>query len=243
MSIAAGFAVIMLVGAIAWQSVKKDLVAANPSHEIPALLESDSESFPVAENLPRGYSVLGSSILAHAILEYDKATKNGAPREAGIAAVKKYAENIQPGVSYKKYASSDIQTATDSSKDRVLAYRADLRVAFEPLLNNKDMELDLYAQYIDTKDAKYLAALRGTIANYRLAIANTEKVVAPIDAASYQAAILTALNQFSATLQAMADNADDPFASAALLNSYSGAQDNMLASFNAIGVYAAHKLL
>jgi hypothetical protein len=111
------------------------------------------------------------------------------------------------------------------------------------LLENKEYELDVFAKYVDSKDPKYLADLRAASQKYKLAILNTEKVVAPADAAIYQAAILTAMSQFSATLDALADNATDPFASSALLRTFVDAQDNMVASFDSVGKYASQKLL
>lgn len=188
-------------------------------------------------------TALGSSILAEAIMAYDNATQNGGSSEEGIAAVEKLGASIVPELEYKTYAASDVRTDPDTSKDRVLSYRADLRVALEPLLQNKELELDIFASYVETKDKKYLSALRNTSDNYRQAITNTEKVVAPADAASYQASILTSMSQFSSMLDALADHADDPFASAALLKSYMIAQDSMIASFNSIGMYASQKLL
>ena len=251
MTVAAGLAVCMFVGVFVWQATaRNELVVSNqgPQEAIQADSQSDysaieqlSKNSEVAAANP--YSELGTSIIKNAVIEYDKATKDGSPSDAGIAAVQKYAASINPGVAYTTYAASDIKTDPDTSKDRVLSYRADLRVALEPLLANKDYELDLFAQYVDSKDPKYLSALAATIANYKLAIANAEKVVVPSDGASYHASILTSLSQFAATLQAMTDNASDPLASAALLRAYTGAQGNLVASFNAIGGYAARKVL
>lgn len=216
------------------------MLANSQQDSAPDASLSDISAATTAQN-PLG--PLGNSVLANAIVAYDKATKTSSSSDDGIAAVKKFAQTIDPGITYKTYATTDIKTDTDSSKERVLSYRADLRVALEPLLKNTDNELDLFAQYVETKDPQYLATLRATIANYQLAIANTEKVIAPADAASYHAAILSALSQFSTTLTAMTENATDPIASAVLLKAYTNAQDNMLASFNAIGGYAAQKML
>ena len=154
-----------------------------------------------------------------------------------------FGAEVKPPVDYRTYAASDITTVQDTSEARVLSYRADLRAALEPLLENKEYELDIFANYVNTKDPQYLNELRAASANYKLAIANTEKVVAPDDAASYQASILTAMSEFSAVLDALSDNASDPFASSALLRTYLDAQDNMVASFNSVGKYASQKVL
>lgn len=243
-------AVLVLVGVVGWatgagptqtssqvQTVANAGESGDSADALAALASSTSDS-----SVP-GITPLGASILAQAVVAFDKATQQASSSAAGAAAVQSFGAEIKPPVNYRRYASSDIKTAPDTSENRVLAYRADLRTALEPLLDNKEYELDIFANYVNTKDTKYLDKLRGASANYKLAIANTEKVVAPADAASYQASILTAMSEFSAVIDALSDNATDPFASAALLHTYLDAQDNMIASFNSVGKYASQKTL
>jgi hypothetical protein len=242
-------AVLLLVGVIGWvfgtrpeltssriQTASADTSTADKN----ALTELASST--AGADL-QGVTPLGASILAQAVVAYGKAAEQASSSDAGLAAVQSFGANIKPPVQYRTYAASDITTVQDSSKDRVLAYRADLRTALEPLLNNKDNELDLFGQYVDTKDTKYLNALSAASQNYKLAIANTEKVVAPSDAAAYQASMLSAMSEFSSTLDTLVNNATDPFASSALMRTYLDAQDNMVTSFNSIGKYAAQKML
>lgn len=242
-------AVVLLVGVIGWsesaqpQSTSSRTQTATPAASsdasndaLTALASSTGQDFS-------GITPLGASILGQAVVAYDKAAQQASSSAAGLAAVQSFGAEVTPPVDYKTYAASDIQTVSDTSKDRVISYRADLRTALAPLLENKDNELDLFAQYIDTKDQSYLDKLSAESQNYKLAIANTEKVVAPADAASYQASILTSMSQFSATLDALVNNASDPFASSALLRTYLSAQDDMVASFNSVGTYASQKML
>ena len=242
-------AVLALCSVVAWNiSTKPAVVATNePSAQMTERTDDSALAALAAsaqqEVVPEGITPLGASILAQAVVAYDKATQMASSSDAGVAAVQSFGANLQPHVDYRTYAASDIQTSPDTSKDRVLSYRADLRTALEPLLQNKEYELDIFAKYVDSKDPKYLSALRAASANYKLAIANTEKVVAPEDAASYQAAILTAMGGFSATLDALAENATDPFASSALLRTYIDAQDYIVAAFNSVGKYASQKIL
>jgi hypothetical protein len=244
-------AVLLLVGVLGWtfgtqpshsSSQTQTTVTGNGATDNDALaaLASSTSSGNIDY---KGITPLGSSIFAQAVVAYDKAKQQASSSDAGLAAVQSFGANIIPPVSYKTYAASDITTVQDTSKDRVLAYRADLRTALEPLLANKDNELDLFAQYSETKDTKYLDALRLASQNYKLAISNVQKVVAPADAAAYQASILTSLGEFAATLDAMTDNASDPYASSALLRTYMNAQDDVVASFNSIGKYASQKML
>jgi hypothetical protein len=241
-------AVFGLCGVVAWNVLGNQAVpapTANASASGQQQLEDHlgllSEQIAAANS--DGITPLGASVFSQAIIAYDKAMQTASSTQAALDAVQNFGATVRPPVDYRTYASSDVTTVSDTSKDRVLNYRADLRIALEPLLENKHNELELFAQYVDTKDTQYLKDLRAASANYKRAILNTEKVVAPADAASYQAAILTALSEFAATLDALVENAPDPFASAALLHSYLAAQDNMLASFDLIGKYSANKMI
>ncbi len=247
--ISASLAVLALIGTISWNyfgTSVSPIIVKTPSTISTATDTDDLAALSLNVSASTGTSTvtrLGAAILAQTIMAYDNATKDGSPSDKGIAAVQSLAATINPQIKSRTYAASDIKTDPDTSAARVLSYRADLRIALEPLLENKEYELDIFARYVESKDTKNLSALRAAVKNYRLAIANTEKVVAPADAASYQASILSALDKFATTLEALADNATDPFASAALLKSYVGAQDGMVVSFNAIGKYAARKIL
>ena len=247
--ITAYLAVLLLVGFVGWNlgNPPAQTIQNTAAHTATAIEPTDDALQALASStdttLPAGMTDLGASIVAQAVVAFDKASQQASSSDAGAAAVESFGASIKPPTQYKTYAASDIQTTPDTSKDRVINYRADLRTALAPLLDNKDMELDIFANYVDTKDPKYLDELRTTSQNYKLAIANTEKVVAPVDAASFQAAILTSMSEFSSVLDGLADNATDPYASSALLHTYVDAQDNMVASFNSIGKYAANKLL
>ena len=242
-------AVLLLCGAIAWSAVARPAVVASNQQTPEDTTKTDDTDYlaalasQAAGGTSEGVTPLGASIVTQAVMAYDQASSAASSSDAGIEAVKTLGANLKPAVDYRVYAAGDIKTVADTSKDRVLNYRADLRAALEPLLENKDYELDLFANYVDSKDPAQLAKIRAATQNYRLAIAATEKVVAPADAATYQAAILTAMSQFVAVLDALAGNATDPFASAALLRTFTEAQENMFASFNSIGKYSLQKML
>ena len=125
----------------------------------------------------------------------------------------------------------------------MLQYRSDLRTAFAPLLKNTTPEYEIFAQYADTKDVSYLTKLKSIALDYRTAASSTALVVVPRDAVSYHVAILNAMEEFAATLDALATHANDPFASVALLRSYDQAESDMLTSFNALTTYYKSKQL
>lgn len=151
------------------------------------------------------------------------------------------ASNLNAPITYPAFSASDIKTDPDTSYDRMLEYRTDLRASLAPLLNNTAPEFQIFAEYVQTNDPQYLAQLQAAAGNYRAAASSTAKVVVPIDAVSYQLGILNAMEEFAATLDAMALHATDPFASAILLKNYDQAEQDMLTSFNALATYEKNK--
>jgi len=119
----------------------------------------------------------------------------------------------------------------------MLVYRSDLRIALEPLLENQSYELDIFASYIDTGDKTHLVELQRAAEGYHTAIEKVLQVVAPKNALTYQLDILNALSEFEMVLEKMAMYADDPYAAAALLRTFSGAETNILTSFDALAGY------
>jgi hypothetical protein len=160
---------------------------------------------------------------------------------AGEAAAQDLAPLVDAQVSYQTYSAADIKTDPDTSYDRMLTYRERLRIALAPLLKNTEPEYEIFAYYVQTKDPTYLAKLSAVAQNYRDAASSSAQVVVPQDAVSYQVAILNAMEEFAATLDAMAAHADDPFASVALLRTYDQAQNDMLTSFNNLATYYKSK--
>ena len=155
------------------------------------------------------------------------------------------AQNIAPlvdaQISYKTFSATDIKTEPGTSNPRVLAYRSDLREALAPLLQNTEPEYEIFAYYVQTNDPKYLTQLASVAQNYRDAADASAKVVVPADAVPYQVAILNAMEEFAATLDAMGAHASDPFASVALLRTYDQAQSDMITSFNNLASYYKSK--
>lgn len=151
------------------------------------------------------------------------------------------AANMRAAVSYKVFSLSDLKTDPDTSYARMLKYRSDLRIAFEPLLKNSASELDLFAKYEETSDPTYLIDLQAAAANYQNAIVLTAALIVPRDAVNYHLAILNAMSQFDATITAMATHGEDALASAALLRTYNKAEADMYNAFNALGSYYSQK--
>lgn len=266
MSVAAVLSVVVLGGALAWKATASVRTSAVATSTVPSLVvtAADGSSEDVAtqqqENLLLGattevgidasqnasstdpIAMIGPMVTAQLVGQYAGLQDQGTYSSTTAAlAADDIAANMRAAVSYKVFVLSDLKTDSDTSYARMLQYRSDLRVAFEPLLRNSVSELDLFAKYEETSDPSYLDDLRAAAVNYNDAITLTAAVVVPRDAVNYHLAILNAMSEFEATITAMADHGEDALASAALLRTYNKAEADMLYSFNALGSYYSQK--
>ena len=148
---------------------------------------------------------------------------------------------ISADVQYPAFTPSDIKTDPDTSYARMLQYRSDLRISLAPLLKNTTPEFTIFAEYVQTGNASYLQQLRSAAADYQAAASSTARLVVPADALQEHVGILNAMEEFAATLEALATHADDPFASAALLQTYDNSENDVRTSFNALIAYEKEK--
>lgn len=129
------------------------------------------------------------------------------------------APNVKATVPHKMYTTSDIKTTPDTSYQRMLDYRGDMRTALAPLLKNSTPEISLYGLYAQTKSVEYLTKLQTIIKNYSDAADASVHVIVPQDALLNHIAALNAMQEFGSTLDSMVSNVDDPVTSVALLRS------------------------
>lgn len=257
MVITAGFAVAALIGTVAWQAIRS---WREPAEEIRvAITEETKNSGPNNDirwqralegglvddgkggyvlNDPDGLSNIADNVLGTLVGSYVAMKDAGTYTPAqGNRIAETVSSDLRANISYRIYGASDIKTEPDTSLSRMLAYRSDLRIALEPLLENQSYELDVFASYIDTGDETRLAELLHAAERYRTATENVLQVVVPENALTHQLDILNALSEFEMVLEKMATYANDPYAAAALLRTFSGAETNMLTSFDALAGY------
>lgn len=250
MALIAGCAVLLLAGVVVWQVYAMSTGSAvSAGGGEPLLPKTDRSPFasvnwqtPVDETQdpsdPDGISNIGANVVAALFGAYSLLQESGglAPAASEMLA-SDVGANLRANISFTSYAPGDLKTDSDVSYERMLAYRDDMRVALEPLLQNPGYELKIFASYQESGDAAYLRQLRDTAENYETAIANAITVVVPRDAASIHAEALTSLAQFSAVVARLADHADDAFASAALVQTYNTAEARMVSAFDALAQY------
>lgn len=206
-------------------------------------LASSSDPSAVTPEDVDPIAMIGPMVMGQLVGQYAGLIDGGTYSEsAGTAAAESIARNVRAAITYDTYASVDLKTDADTSYDRMIRYRSDLREAFAPLLKNTESELEMYAKYVETSDPIHLERLSSAAQNYREAARNTARVTVPRDAINYHLSILNAMAQFAATLDAMAKNADDPFSSVALLRNYNSAEESMLVSFDSLKNYYGQKL-
>ncbi len=212
-----------------WQ---KDLLDVSGATPVPVHDSTD----------PDGISNIAGNVVGALAESYALMQQKGTYTEAkGEQVAQDVGTTLQAKVSHQTLAPADFQTVSDTSFARMLTYRTDMRTALSPLLKNPDYELKLYANYVASHDSSYLTKLKAEIANYQASVANAQKVVVPADLLSYHVAAVNSLSAFSATLESMIANADDPFASAALLRTYQDDEQTMLNAFNSLAQYERAK--
>lgn len=247
--ITAGLAVLLLLGTIVWQTTKT-VQASQPTAVslTPPDVATSSSSIVTSANatsttVPADpISTLGGVVLDQLVGAYQDMQSAGTySTTTAQQAAESLAPYVTADVSYPTFSASDIKTDADTSYARMLQYRSDLQASLAPLLKNTEPEYEIFAYYVETKDVSYLAKLTSVAADYRDAASSTAKVVVPADAVSYHVAILNAMEEFAATLDALVAHANDPFASVALLRSYDTAEADMLGSFNDLTTYYKSK--
>ncbi|MBI2610651.1 hypothetical protein HYW60_01805 [Candidatus Kaiserbacteria bacterium] len=189
-----------------------------------------------------GISHIAENVIGALVGSYATLAESGSyTTEEGEKIAKDIAGSLKASVSYEAYDGRDIKTDADISYERMLAYRNDLRIALEPLLKNPGYELELFATYIETHDARYLEQLKSAAKNYRAGIENTANIVVPEDALSEHIGVLNALSEFAAVVERLTEYSDDPFASAALLRTYNETELRLFSSFDALATYEKQK--
>ncbi len=192
----------------------------------------------ISSDDPDGLSNIGENVVETLVGSYVALKDAGVyTPEQGAQIAGVIATDLKADISFRLYDTDDIKTDTSTSFTRSLAYRSDMRIALEPLLENPTYELEILGGYMETKDPKYLAELENMVRNYNVAIENAAQVVVPKDAITYHISVLNALSEFGATLAQMVKHIDDPFASAALLRTFNGAEAKMFTSFDELADY------
>lgn len=257
MKAAALFSILILVGVSTWRmtsfmradadgAIFITTTAAEATNAVTQqemiLLGLATSSDPSATSEEDPISMIGPQVFAQLLGQYAGLSESGTYTAAtGDAAAQEIAGNVKAAVSYKTFSAAEIKLDQDTSRERMLVYRSDLRDAFAPLLEIEDPEFEIFARYIETSDPEYLTQMTHVVNQYKKAISLTAAVVVPKDAVNYHRSVLNAMSKFAATLELLEMHADDPLGSTALLRNYNEAEIAMYTSFDALGDYYSQK--
>lgn len=241
-SITAALSLGVLVLVSAWSMTRQvDAGAPTPVAQTTAALGSGA-SLPqigTATNVaPTDLSNFAPQVVGLLATEYAQMQKDGSyTPEAAAAAAQGIAPAIKAPVTYKTFSIADLKTTQDTSYAGMQRYQSELRSALAPLSKNTTPEISIFALYTQTGDQKYLDELRAVAGEYQNAASSAAAVEVPQDAVAYHIGILNAMEEFAATLSALAQNASDPITTMALLNTYNGAEADMVSSFDGFASY------
>ena len=150
-------------------------------------------------------------------------------------------ESIKAPSQFIAHAAPDLITTPDTSLERVLAYRSDMRVALASLISPAEPEFAIFARYVETKDPRKILELQKAVERYRTAELAALLVPVPKDAAPLHLRVVNSLGAFADSINELIRFADDPITSVAILRTYNDGEREMLDAFNALSAYYVRK--
>jgi hypothetical protein len=247
--ITAVLAVLVLIGAGVWQTVEafktKDAdgtfaatqTDGSGAQNATVALEASSSAADIDPVTAVSTNALGEVVGAYTGLqengEYSSTTASEVAGSIGMG--------LQAPIAYAPIGAAQVQTSTDTSYQAMLRYRTALQTSLKPLLSNTEPEYQIFGLYVETKDPTYLTQLRTAAQNYRAAASSTAELVVPADAVQVELGLVNSMNEFAATLDSLADHANDPIASSVLLENYNNAENDVLTAFQNLVTYEQSK--
>lgn len=242
MQVAALIAAILVFGSAGWKiygpsALDAGAVAVSGGRD-DAAADSDYGYFDAVtppsatSSTPEEIAHLGDNIASQIMANYTVMQQEGSytPSAAVSTGADIAAEAGRVRVAHPIYTEADIMIVQDAlTPARIARYQEDMAQALKPLANNMAPELSFFGYFVETKDETYLAKLRSVATDYRAATVQAKTVVVPFGMRSLHVSLLNALQEFSAAIDAIVDNAGDPITSTVLLVSYNRAEDTLRA--------------
>ncbi len=189
-------------------------------------------------------SLIGPNITGQLFGKYASLREGGAYSKDDLrAAGEEIAKNVKAAVTHATYRASDFTIDTDVSPERVKRYQQELLTALDPINRIPSAEYEMYGRYIEDQDPAHLRSLEEAADTYRSAVSAAAKISVPLEAAETHAMTLNALLGFASTIEALAKHADDPFASIALLRTYTEKEGDIRESYTLLKMFYDSKLI
>lgn len=104
---------------------------------------------------------------------------------------------------FQPHAANELSLDTNVSTERILSYRADMRVAVAPMITAEQHEFMLFAAFVETRDRSWLDRLAKAAENYRAVERNLLALHVPQDAALEHLRVANAIGAFAENLERM----------------------------------------
>ncbi|PIR86417.1 hypothetical protein COU13_01005 [Candidatus Kaiserbacteria bacterium CG10_big_fil_rev_8_21_14_0_10_43_70] len=170
--------------------------------------------------------------------EYTSLKQIGAYTEdRGLLIGEKLAGSINQTTSFEPRITDDIQSDSDTSYGRAIAYRLEMQEVFSPLLSLSEAEFVIYGRFIESRDSKALSELLEIADVYESVANDASEIVVPEDALDEHLDVVNSLAFYAATLKEMVRYSYDSVASFALLRTYAQAEEYVFTTFNTLSSY------
>lgn len=204
---------------------------------------TDGSDAPAATSTDH-LAMIGPMVLGEIYGAYSALREQGDYTKEDLQAVaERIAYSLKAAVAYDAFENSDFTTDADTSPKRVRMYRDQLLVALGPVDSIPEAEYVILSRYNDTGDTKYLAQLSEAANAYRAATERAAIITVPYDALDNHRNILNSLRAFASVLDGIAGYADDPFASIALLRTYTEKEAAIRTEYERMRSYYASKAI
>lgn len=149
--------------------------------------------------------------------------------------------SIRAPSDFTPHTLEDLKVDDNTSLERVLDYRADMRDALKGLITDASPELEIFALYVETKNPIRLQELEDAAERYWEASRAVLAVPVPQDAADMHVRIVNALGAYGGIVNQFIRSAESPFTTLAVLKTYNEAEREMLYAFDALASYYVRK--
>lgn len=149
--------------------------------------------------------------------------------------------SIRAPSDFTPHTAEEVTIDDNTSLERTLEYRADMRDALKSLITDAPPELEIFALYVETKNPIRLQELEDAAGRYWEASRATLAVTVPQDAAAMHLRVVNALGAYGGTIQQFIRSSDSPFTTLAVLRTYNEAEREMLYAFDALASYYVRK--
>ncbi len=140
---------------------------------------------------------------------------------------------------YTQHTAAEIASQTNSTKQHILTYRAQVQKALEPLKEIPEYELQTYARAVDKNEPKDFDALNKASKIYVVVAKKLLDVETPTDAVENHVNFINGLMYTSAALEGMSKGYDDIIGSYRALGHFGKAERQLKMAQEALRVYFA----